>query len=239
MHAFLSFRPDSRFGRAVADGCRANRGRYKLRYKCLKDSTLSIEIHDARYKKFKQTWYRAEIVLHILLLKRTDVQLYCSPRMQQEPGRFKIPKMSVPIICRTIASETINGEIFLVATASGGYTTHQILEFFNSDGPFFPVRLSSADRPGLLRKASINHAIVPDLAGHLQDETSITLAQKKDAIVHFPFGESVRATVILDLPEESCRILDLLSLPNDFFAALIENTYSVINSNHVYKIEEL
>lgn len=153
--------------------------------------------------------------------------------------QFRIPKISVPVICHTLQGEKIAGDIFVDVISLQGYTTQQLLDYLNAQPPFFPIRTSTAQRPLLILKDSLVQVDVPHLMKQYQEETSTTLAQKKEAILYMQTLGPVRGIVILDLPEEYARILDLLNLKRTFFPAIIHEQFVILNSHHIYKIEEL
>ena len=152
--------------------------------------------------------------------------------------QFRIPKVSVSVFCYTIENEKIEGEIFLDVRGSDQYNSQQVLDFFNSETPFFPIRTSDFPNPILLRKESILRVDVIRMMETLEEEPSMSLAGKRQVPVHLPTLGPVSVTVILDLPEEYSRILDLLNLKRTFFPTIIDGNFSLLNSHHVYKIEE-
>jgi len=161
--------------------------------------------------------------------------------MEEQTGEnvFRIPKISVPITCHTLFEETIPGEIFLNMTGSGGYSSSNLLDFFNDDSPFFPFRLASGKRPVLLRKRTLVQIEVPGLLERYEQEPATLLSQKVEAVLHLVRVGAVRATIILDQPQEYARVLDLLNLDITFYPVIINGVYTLINSHHLYKVEEL
>ena len=152
---------------------------------------------------------------------------------------YRIQKTSVPISCHTARDERVEGEIFVDMLSTQGYSIKQVLEFFNSATPFFPIKTGDHSRPILLSKNSVVKAEIPGGLERYIQEISTTFAQKKEAVLHMKRLGPVRVTLILDLPLEHSRILDLLNLPNPFFAAVIHDSFCLLNAHHIYKVEEL
>lgn len=157
--------------------------------------------------------------------------------MAQE--EFRIQKTSVPVACHTSRDERVEGEIFVDMLSTEGYSVKQVLDFFNAPVPFFPIKIRGQGRAILLSKNAVVKAEIPGGMERFQSETSTAFASKKEAVLHMRRLGPIHATLILDLPIEHSRILDLLSLPNPFFAAIIHDSFCLLNAHHIYKIEEL
>ena len=156
------------------------------------------------------------------------------------PGeqQFRIPKVIVPVFCYTIEQEKIEGEIFLDVSGSTQYTSQQVLDFFNSGMSFFPIRTTKSPKPILLRKESLVRVDIVRMMETLEEEPSISLAARRQVTIHLHTLGPISATVILDVPEEYSRILDLLNMKRTFFPAIVDSNFSLVNSTHIYKIEE-
>src|SRR5438876_10591831 len=131
-------------------------------------------------------------------------------------AQFRIQKVSLRITCDLLGGEVLNGEIFLDMLSSTGASAHQVLEFFNSPAQFFPLRVQS-EAILVAKRALTRIEIHEDFAGRYLEEQSSQISQKRQAIFHIEDGETLEGTVILDLPEEHSRVLDLVNLPGNFF----------------------
>lgn len=158
--------------------------------------------------------------------------------MEDEEQQFRIPKAMVPVVCHTIHNERIEGDVFLDIT-SVRYDFEQVLEFFNSGTLFFPLRTASLAKPIILFKNSLARVDLPNLLKSFEEDTSVMLAPRKHAILHIDSLGSLEAKVILNLPHDHSRILDLLNIGGTFFPVLLQDELSFINSRHIYKIEEI
>ena len=166
----------------------------------------------------------------------TDMQ--AEGDMNQIREQFRIPKISVPIICQTISQEQIAGEIFIDRLGSSEYASHQITDFFNDQAPFFPLRTSMGARPILLQKTFVVQVEIPGMMNKFLDETASSLAVKKEAVIYRQGLGAVTATVMIDMPEDHSRLLDLLNLGAIFFPAIIDGSFQLVNSRLIFKIEE-
>lgn len=153
--------------------------------------------------------------------------------------QFKIPKIIVPLTCHMLEGEEIEGEIFLDFTSSLEYGLEELIDFFHLPAPFFPLRPNGAMKPLLIARHSITRVDVPQLTDSYRQTLESVLAQKKTARVFMHGSASITATVFVNLPEEYSRILDLLNQKSSFFPALIDDSLSLLNSHHIYRIEEI
>lgn len=154
-------------------------------------------------------------------------------------SELRIPKVAVPVICHTLPGEKIAGEIFLDMLSSEGYTAHQVLDFFNARPPFFPIRTTIGQRSILLSKDSLVQVDMLEMMKEMREDTSLFLAQKKEVFFHLQTLGPVRGVVVLDLPAEYARVVDLLNQNRNFFPAIVHETFTLLNARHIYKIEEL
>jgi len=160
--------------------------------------------------------------------------------MTQEADRerFRIPKLSVPVLCHTVQHEKINGQIFLDVVESTLGILQHMLDFFNSSPPFFPIRVGESQNPVLLSKSAIARVDILQSIEDSEVEMLGMVSKKKEAILHMNELDTTRAYLVLDLPSSYSRILDLLNMRRPFLIAVIENSYVLLNSQHIYKIEE-
>jgi hypothetical protein len=149
---------------------------------------------------------------------------------------YRIPKINVPLTCLTVQGERIAGDIFVDVLLTEGYNVEQVLDYFNTPSPFFPIRTGDS-APVLLSKESVAIIEVPQLLGQFREDTS-TFSTRKEATLHFHHIGPVRALIIVDLPEEYSRILDLVNMAKRaFFPAIVNDSLSLLSIKHIYKIE--
>ena len=152
--------------------------------------------------------------------------------------QFHIPKINVPILCHTDQGEKLPGEIFLDLGTSAGYTVNQVLEYFNSDTPFFPLRGKDGSTI-LLRKSSVIQVELPEMLDQYMEQTS-SFSTKKEGVFYMQTIGPVRVQIILDLPEEYSRFLDLVNVASRaFFPAIVNDAFALLSLRHIYKVEEI
>lgn len=150
---------------------------------------------------------------------------------------YWIPKINVPITCHTAQGESVSGDIFVDVILTEGYSVHQVVDYFNSKTPFFPLRLADR-RPILVAKESVVQVDIPQLMDQFREDTS-SFSTRKDVVLYVHSLGQVRVTIIADMPEEHSRILDLVNLSRgNFFPAVVNNSLSLLSIHHIYKIEE-
>lgn len=151
---------------------------------------------------------------------------------------LRIPKIAVAIRCYTTYKESLSGQVFLDMMTTSGFTTSQILEFFNSPQLFFPLKLDSG-KGILLQKQTLIRVDVPDLFQEYESEVSSQLDFKRETILHLAMAEPLHGSMIVDMPKEHARVLDVLNSARIFIPFLLETTLTLINTHHVYRVEEI
>jgi hypothetical protein len=150
---------------------------------------------------------------------------------------LRIPKIPVSIRCYAVTEEVFGGQIFLDVMSSAGYTTSQVLEFFNSSQLFFPMKLDSGQSV-LIQKQSLFRVDVPELFHEYESEVSWALNSKLQAGLHFTSGHNLRGDIIVDMPKDHARAQDVLNSGRTFIPLLLETTLSLINIHHLSRVEE-
>jgi hypothetical protein len=150
---------------------------------------------------------------------------------------LRIPKVPVAIHCHSTGGESFSGQVFLDMTSSAGFTTSQILEFFNTPQPFFPLKLESGQSI-LIQKWILFRIDVPELFHEYESEVFSLVDSRQEAVLHFA-GYSLRGSIIVDMPKEHARVLDVVNSGRSFLPFLLETTLSLINVHHLHRIEEI
>lgn len=150
---------------------------------------------------------------------------------------FRIPKLVAPVVCHTVSGERFSGEIFLDGT--GKCTPAGLLEFFNSDPLFLPVKTLTEVGSRLISKNALvlvdTGRFVPDL----RKETSAFLTQRRKALFLVQGYGSLHADVLMDTPADQARVLDVLNLAERFLPVLVDESYCLLNSSRIIEVTEL
>ena len=150
---------------------------------------------------------------------------------------LRIPKIPVPIRCYAITEDVFGGQIFLDMMSSAGYTTSQVLEFFNSPQLFFPIKLDSGQSV-LIQRQSLFRVDVPELFSEYESEVIWVLNSKLEVNLHFTSGHNLKGSIIMDMPKDHARTQDVVNSGRAFIPVLLETTLSLINLYHLSRIEE-
>jgi hypothetical protein len=151
---------------------------------------------------------------------------------------LRIPKIAVSIHCYSIHGDSFSGKVFLDMVTTSGFTTSQILEFFNSSQIFFPIKMDEG-KGIVVQKKCLFRIDVPELFEEYQTEVSSLLDFKRETILHFTTVPALRGILIVDMPIEHARVLDVLNSGRAFVPVLLETTLSLINVHHITKVEEI
>lgn len=150
---------------------------------------------------------------------------------------FRIPKVSVEIVCHTAERETISGHIFLDMVSVTGYTLSQVLDFFNAGEAFFPLKTADGNSI-LLHKKRILQVDLPGLSDEYETKLASILDLKREARVFFINETALDGRFIIDMPEDHARSLDLLNAGRRFIPFLLEGMLALIHTDLIYKVEE-
>lgn len=151
---------------------------------------------------------------------------------------LRIPKIAVEIICHTFHDEILTGNIFLDMMGSSGYTVEQVLEFFDDRPIFFPYRLSSGGSI-LLQKQMILRADLPEVEHDYNSEVVSMLTTKREVVIHFTNAQQLKGLFLINLPADHARTLDFLNTGHRFVPFLLDEQLTLINTQHIYKVEEV
>jgi hypothetical protein len=151
---------------------------------------------------------------------------------------LRIPKTAVRILCHTDRKETIDGEIFLDSISSAGIRASHVLDFFNSHQEFFPLRVSR-DKSLLIHKKNLVRVDVPGLYEEYETEVSASFDVKTNVQLDLSTGEELRGELIVDMPSDHARVLDLLNSRRRFFPVLLQHMITLVHIRHIYKVEEI
>lgn len=149
---------------------------------------------------------------------------------------LRIPKIAVPIVIHSDQDQTEQGEIFLEQIQVEGYSTGQVAEYFNSTEPFFPLRTKTQSI--LVRKQSVNWIEFPELYERYQKEVSSSFDVRKKATLHIRNADPIRVRVIVNMPEDHARVLDILNTGGAFIPVLIQEIFALFNSRVIDRVEE-
>jgi hypothetical protein len=150
---------------------------------------------------------------------------------------FRIPKTVAQVTCHSFSGEKFEGEIYLDGPTSR--TPSQILDFFNSDSLFLPVKTSANEPPRLISKNSLVLVNVGPFTPDVRKETSSFLTQRKKALFLVQCIGSIHAEVLIDTPDYQARVLDVLNLAERFLPILVEENYCLLNSSRIFEVMEL
>src|SRR5439155_26060969 len=98
-------------------------------------------------------------------------------------SQFRIPKISAPINCLMMSGEKISGEIFVDDLGSHEYTAQQLIDFFNDEPPYFPIRTSIGSKPILIQKSWVAQIEIIGMIKRFQEQAAPLVSQKR-AILH-------------------------------------------------------
>lgn len=129
------------------------------------------------------------------------------------PG-FQIPRLLRAAEVLVADGRVLRGRVFLPATAASHAGAMRAEEWMNEPQPFFPFLPDGEGRPVILNKDQLVLLTVPG-AGAADDPRADSAAPRRHVLVECgPL--QVSGEVIIDMPADHLRVLDLLNRPGRF-----------------------
>jgi hypothetical protein len=133
-------------------------------------------------------------------------------------SEYHIEKNRSPVVVRTRSGEIFSGDIFLQLYGRHDGGGERPIDLLNSAEHFFPVR-SNTGEIVILAKDQVVSVAWEDPSG--TDENPLqTITKRVDVEVGLTDGETISATVLLEVPEDHPRLLDFLNLGKQRFMSL-------------------
>jgi hypothetical protein len=133
-------------------------------------------------------------------------------------SEYHIEKSRSPVVVRTRSGEIFSGEIFLQLYGRHDGGAERPIDLLNSAEHFFPVR-SDGGEIVILAKDQVVSVAWQDLSD-ADDNPLQTIMKRVDVEVGLTDGETISATVLLEVPEDHPRLLDFLNLGRQRFMSL-------------------
>lgn len=149
---------------------------------------------------------------------------------------LRIPKALVSIVCHARNGEQTTGEVFLDLIANP--TSQHILNYFNSDSLYFPLRTSDSKRPVLVAKNSLIRVDIVGFLSQLMKEPSAPFLIRTSAVLEIETIGTLQGEFLIDSPVEQSRVLDTLNRSRQFIPLSIDGVYSLVNTRYLYKVRE-
>jgi hypothetical protein len=131
---------------------------------------------------------------------------------------YHIEKNRRQIVVRTRGGETVAGDMFLQAYGRYGGGAERPIDILNAAEHFFPLRVGNGDTVLIAKDQVVS--VSCDVSGGDEDDFEEEITRKVAVEIGLINGESVKATVLLEVPDDHPRLLDFLNLRKMRFLSL-------------------
>lgn len=152
-------------------------------------------------------------------------------------GDLRVPTIALPAEVLTVDGRTATGRIFVPASAHNHDGPMRAEEWMNEAADFFPFLADDAEAPVLLNRHEVQVLTVPAHAdagdviegggGVLQPEVVIDCR-----------GRLLTGTIVIDMPEEHRRLLDVLNRPGRFLTLRDGARHHLVQKNRITRVQE-
>jgi len=132
---------------------------------------------------------------------------------EPEGHGFRVPRLLRAADVLFTDGRRYRGRVFLPATAEAHAGAMRVDEWLDEPGSFFPFLPDGEGRPVVLNKDQIVVLMVPS-AGETEHPHAATLPRR--TVLVECGGLQVAGEVLIDMPADHLRVLDLLNRPSRF-----------------------
>ncbi|HMB70358.1 MAG TPA: hypothetical protein VKU85_13665 [bacterium] len=150
-----------------------------------------------------------------------------------------IPKRRVGVRILTASGDQLVGEVFLdfIDVIHRGEQT--LLDKFNDDYVWLPLRTSDGFTEIVNREWVMLVEPAEGLALELVRKESGEVFRRESVVVTLTGGRSIRGRIAMDLPDEFSRVSDFLNFPQDYFPLETDDGPRLVAKRHVLSLRAL
>jgi hypothetical protein len=158
-----------------------------------------------------------------------------------ELGAAEVPEFHVPRLLRAaevLSSDgrVLRGRVFLPASAESHAGAMRAEEWMNDAAAFFPFLPDGEGRPIILNKAQVVVVTVAASADH--DETLEQVAPRVKRVRVECGALRLEGDVVVDMPVNQSRILDLLNRPGTFLNVRDGERHHLVRKAGITRVSE-
>ena len=152
-------------------------------------------------------------------------------------GDLKVPTIALPAEVLTVDGRTAMGRIFVPASAHNHDGPMRAEEWMNEPTDFFPFLADDAETPVLLNRHEVQVLTVPahaDAGDVIEGEGGPAEPQ----VVVDCRGRLLSGTIVIDMPEEHRRVLDVLNRPGRFLTLRDGARHHLVQKDRITRVQE-
>jgi hypothetical protein len=149
---------------------------------------------------------------------------------------FQVPRLLRAAEVVSADGRVMRGRVFLPASAQSHAGAMRAEEWVNDPAPFFPFLPDGEGRPLILNKAQIAVLTVAASADH--DDTELAVGAKVRRVDVECGALRVSGDVVVDMPANHSRILDLLNRPGAFLNVREGERHHLVRKSGITRVSE-
>ena len=153
-------------------------------------------------------------------------------------GDLRVPTIALPAEVLTVDGRMATGRIFVPAAAHNHDGPMRAEEWMNEATDFFPFLADDAEEPVLLNRHEVQVLTVPahaDVGDVIEGQAGPPELQ----VVVDCRGRLLSGTIVMDMPEEHQRVLDVLNRPGRFLTLRDGARHHLIQKNRITRVQEI
>ena len=155
---------------------------------------------------------------------------------ESSSAALRVPTVALDAEVLCADGRTFLGRIFVPPSASHHEGATRPEEWMNDGTAFFPFLPDKAVVPIILNKSEILILSVPAVADAGDVPEGVTLAERRVAVV--VGGRRILGKIVLDMPENHCRVLDYLNRAERFLNLRDGDRHHLVQKARITRVEE-
>jgi hypothetical protein len=152
-------------------------------------------------------------------------------------GDLRVPMVALAAEVTTADGRIARGRVFLPASAHNHDGPMRAEEWMNEPTDFFPFLADDTEAPVLLNRHEVEVLTVPahaDAGSVVEDGDE---AQAPHVVVDCR-GRLLSGTIVIDMPEEHRRVLDVLNRPGRFLTLRDGARHHLVQKDRITRVQE-
>jgi hypothetical protein len=151
-------------------------------------------------------------------------------------GGLRVPTVALDAEVLCADGRTFLGRIFVPPSASHHDGATRPEEWMNEEPEFFPFLPDKAAVPIILNKPEVLILSVPAVADAGDVAEGVAVPERRVAVV--VGGRRIVGTIVLDMPENHCRVLDYLNRGDRFLTLRDGDRHHLVQKARITRVEE-
>jgi hypothetical protein len=150
--------------------------------------------------------------------------------------QFQVPRLLRAAEVVSADGRVLRGRVFLPASAKAHAGAMRAEEWVNDPAPFFPFLPDGEGRPVILNKAQV--AVLTVAASADPDDQEVAVGAKVRRVDVECGALRVSGDVLVDMPANHSRILDLLNRPGAFLNVREGDRHHLVRKSGITRVSE-